>query len=95
MSHVQTANSCIVIPLTTKRRIWTPITVVDAMARILLQMQLSKVAVILATKSEKHTQVYRGLLVEARTWNNASANTMESDWIPREKKDAELKEVFE
>jgi hypothetical protein len=79
----------------TKLRIWTPITVVDAMAQILLQMQSSKVAVIRVTKSEKHTQVYRGLLGEARTWNNASANIMESDWIPREKKDAESKAVFE
>jgi hypothetical protein len=65
------------------------------MAQILLQMQSNKAAVILATKSERRTQVYRGLLGEVRTWNNASASTMESDWIPKERKDAELKEVFE
>ena len=58
-------------------------------------MHKNKAAAILAMKFEKHTQVYRGLLVEEKTWSNASASITESVSILKEKKDAELRVVSE
>ena len=46
-----------------------------------------------ARKFARLTQVCHGHLDEEKTWSNASANTTENDWTPRERKDAESKVV--
>jgi len=63
----------------TKPRIWLPITVVAVTVQMLPRMRRSQAAVILATRSERHTLVCLGPLDEVRMWNNVSANTIASD----------------
>ena len=64
------------------------------MEQTLLQMRRNLAAVIPAKKYERLTQAFRGHLDEERTWNSASASTTVNDWMNRERKDAEFKEVF-
>jgi hypothetical protein len=62
-----------------KRHTWTPITVEDVTAQLLLRTRKSLVVVILATRSERLMLVSLGHLDEARTLSNASANITEKD----------------
>jgi hypothetical protein len=58
-------------------------------------MRRSPVAVTLVKKYGKHMLVSHGPLDEERTSSSASANITPNDWTLRERKDAELREVFE
>jgi hypothetical protein len=67
--------------------------VVAVTARIPRRTHKKLAAVILATKYERHMQVYRGLSGVVRMWSSASENTMQNAWMLKDMKDAVLKEV--
>jgi hypothetical protein len=60
-----------------------------------LPMRRSQGAAILAKKYEKLMPASPGLSAEARTSNNASANTTEKDWTLNVGKDVALREASE